>query len=105
MIRLGVQVHNGVPFLVGRVDDFAEVWGMVCGMFANRVAIGHAEEGPGILAASNGESFGIHMVGENTAAHRGTAGIIGATPEWLRKPPGNPDGSEVGQDSDAAEGI
>jgi hypothetical protein len=61
MIRLGVQVHNGVPFLVGRAEDFAEVWGMVTGGIGKCSAFGGMTEGAKALGACNDCSFGIWL--------------------------------------------
>jgi len=61
MIRLGVQVHQGVPFLVGRAEEFGEVWGIIMGMIAHQAAKGRLADGAEVLAASNDATFGIHF--------------------------------------------
>jgi hypothetical protein len=61
MIRLGVQVHNGVPFLVGRAEDFAEVWGIIMGIIAHQAAKGRLADGAAAISASNEHTFGIHL--------------------------------------------
>jgi hypothetical protein len=61
MIRLGVQVHQGVPFLVGRAEEFGEVWGIIAGMIAHQAAKGRLADGAMVIAATNNDTFGVHL--------------------------------------------